>query len=73
MAAPQPRSTAAFPRPGRAAGCSGSWTSPVSRKAGAPHPFHGPLRAPWKARETRSTLVAGRAAGSGRASGLHFV
>lgn len=46
--------------------------SHVPETQGAPHAFHGSLRAPFHARETRSTLVAGRAAGSGRASGRCF-
>lgn len=46
--------------------------SHVPEKQGAPHAFHGSLRAPFHARETRSTLVAGRAAGSGRAFGRCF-
>lgn len=44
----------------------------MSRKTGAPHAFRSALRAPLHARETRSTLVAGRAAVSGRAFGRCF-
>jgi len=45
----------------------------VSLKAGAPRAFRSALRAPLNARETRSTLPAGRVSGAGYASGLHFV
>jgi hypothetical protein len=62
----------AFPRAGRPAGHSGVWTPPVPLKSGAPHAFHGSLRAPFHARETRSTGPAGRGSGSGRAYGRRF-
>ncbi len=42
----------------------------MSRKAGAPYAFRSPLRAPLQARETRSTVCAGRTAGFGSACGL---
>ena len=46
--------------------------SHVPEKQGAPHAFHGSLRAPFHARETRSTGPAGRGSGSGRAYGRCF-
>lgn len=55
----------AFTRAGRPAGHSSVWTPPVPQKCRAPHTFRSSLRAPLHARETRSTVCAGRTAGCG--------
>lgn len=65
------RATAAFPLSERKPGRSGVWTPPVSQEGRAPHAFRSALRAPLHARETRSPVCAGRAAGFGFAFGLH--
>ena len=52
-------------RAGRPARHSGDWTSPVPPKSGAPLAFRVALRAALNARETRSTVAAGRVAGVG--------